>query len=86
MKYLSIKERFEVTHAMNPSIYEDLVRLTRELVLAGQSNFKIRRWKTMIKPSDKYKLNHDYLPYYARLIMAQESDLEGVFRLRELSR
>jgi len=50
------------------------------------------RWQSMIETNDpnprgdEYKLCNDYTAHYARLMMAREPDLEGVFRLRELSR
>ena len=32
-----------------------------------------------------FKLNNNYRSRYARLIMEQEADLEGVFQIRELT-
>ena len=95
---LSLKERFDAYHAMNPHVYRALVKLARQLVRRGHRNlgikmlFEVLRWQSMIETndpnprSDEYKLCNDYTAHYARLMMAREPDLEGVFRLRELSR
>ena len=36
-----------------------------------------------LRKGKDFKLNNNYVSRYARLIMAQEADLEGVFETRE---
>jgi len=41
------------------------------------------RWEIALATTDAdFKLNNNFRAYYARLIMAHESDLEGLFDLR----
>jgi hypothetical protein len=88
---LTLTDRFERFHARNPRVYQTLVRLAREWVARfgghklGIANLYERaRWEIALATSDPdYKLNNSYTPYYARLIMLQEPDLDGLFNLRE---
>lgn len=86
-------ERFEQFHGDNPHVYETLVRLAREWVVAtGQHKlgtkalFERARWELAIATSDPdYKLNNNYTAYYARLIMLLNQDLAQLFELRRSS-
>lgn len=83
-------ERFEEFHRDNPRVYETLVRLAREWVAAfgrrklGLAALRERaRWEIALSTSDPdYKINNNYTPYYARLLMLREPDLAGLFDLR----
>jgi hypothetical protein len=82
--------KFMRFHRNNPNVYETLVRLAREWVqrtgrhkLGIASLFERTRWEIAIATSDAdFKLNNNYRAFYARLIMAQEKDLDGLFNLR----
>lgn len=83
-------QAFEQFHADNPRVYGTLVRLAREWVartgrhkLGIKTLYERARWEIAIATSDPdYKLNNNYTAFYARLIMAQERDLAGMFDLR----
>ena len=84
-----LQEQFDVFHEQNPQIYFELVKLANELKLKGRkkygikSLFEIIRWhRAMSTSGDEFKLNNNHAPFYARLIMARESDLEGFFEIR----
>lgn len=88
-------ERFAEFHSANPAVYAELVRLARELRASGHRRLGIRmlwevlRWQRMLDIEagvSPYKLNDHYVPYYARLIMATEPDLVGIFEIRALGR
>jgi len=87
-----IQARFERFHADNPHIYAELVRMSRRLVASGRRHFGVGMlWETLryrvaitTDSDDEFKLNDHYRSRYARLIMASEPDLAGVFELREL--
>jgi len=92
-KGMSMQARFEAFNDLNPWVYDTVVRLTRELVSNGHRKVGMRmlcevvRWEYMrftTDPSCEFKINNDYSPRYARLIMAQEPDLADVYELREL--
>lgn len=82
--------RFREFHDANPHVYRILVDLAREWVRrTGRHRVGIRalmeraRWELSIQTTDEAPvLNNSWSPYYARLIMRQEPDLDGLFELR----
>lgn len=89
----TIRGKFAAFDADNPEVYEALVRLAREWKSAGHAKLGIKtlierlRWEWHIssnKDSDGYKLNNNYAPHYARKIMAENPDLDGLFETRML--
>lgn len=82
--------RFDEFHADNPRVYDVLVRLAREWVAAtGHPKLGIKtlyeraRWEIALATSDAdFKLNNNWTAFYARLIMHNEPDLDGMFDLR----
>lgn len=88
-----IQAAFERFHAEHPEVYRMLVRFARQLKARGYSHAGIKliwermRWETMLgadRALEPFKLCNNHHSRYARLIMAQERDLEGFFRTREL--
>lgn len=86
-----LQARFEAFHAANPRVYATLVRLAREAHAVGHQRvgiamlFEVARWQlSVVTTGDDFKLNNSWRSRYARLIMAQEQDLAGVFETREL--
>jgi hypothetical protein len=85
-------EKFEEFHTKNPHVYDMVVKLAREVKNKGHNRIAIEllwnqlRWQHLMTndPNTPFKLNQNYKSRYARLIMAQESDLEGVFEIRRL--
>lgn len=81
---------FEEFHEENPRVYDVMVRLAREYIARtgrrhlGMAQLRERvRWEIAMKTSDPdFKINNNYTPYYARLIMTREPDLDGIFALR----
>ena len=90
----SIQERFEDFHEDNPHIYAHLVKIAREWKAAGHTMcgigmlFEVLRWqrglRTVREDEEDHKLCNDFRSRYARLIMEQEEDLDGLFVLRKL--
>lgn len=85
------EENFEKFHEANPHIYEILVNMTRRLVGAGRrvvgikALFEIIRWNYSIQTEHQdFKINNNYAPLYARMIMENNPDLDGVFKTRRL--
>lgn len=83
-------ERFEAFHADNPHVYRTLVHLARQWIsvtgrrkIGLQALYERARWEIAIQTTDAdFRLNNNYAAYYARLIMHQEPDLDGIFELR----
>lgn len=83
------EQKFRQFHAANPRVYETLVRLSREALARGRRKIGIKmlievvRWEIWLTTSDEdFKINNNYAPRYARLMMEKEPDLAGVFNLR----
>ncbi|OIN80342.1 hypothetical protein BMG05_13160 [Mycobacterium malmoense] len=84
-------ERFERFHAENPNVYRTLRRLARAWIkrtgcrrLGIKTLYERARWEIAVETGDfGYRLNNDYTAFYARLLMARNPDLDGIFQLRE---
>lgn len=89
----SIEKRFWIYHRDNPNIYNLIVHFAREAKKAGFSQYGISeifgriRWHINMetKSNDGFKISNDLRSRYARLVMKQEPDLKGFFRIRPLS-
>lgn len=91
-----IQVEFEAFHWRHPAVYSGLVRLARLGLARGHRKlgigqlYEVLRWEWMIEglPDglEGFKLNNNYRSRYARLIMAQEPGLGGVFDTRCLKR
>lgn len=84
-----ITVRFRAWHHENPHVYRRLVELAREWKSAGHDRcsidmlFHLLRWQYGIQTSgDAFELNNSFSASYARLIMANEVDLDGFFATR----
>jgi len=89
-----IQARFVRFHSAHPEVYAGLVELAREGVAAGRSKlgmkmlFEVLRWNRTLAglpaEGEEFKLSNDFTSRYARLVMENEPDLDGLFDLREL--
>lgn len=88
-----IAERFLEYHAANPHVCDLLVHYARQARAAGRQRVGMQmllervRWYATVEvadPTSDFRINNDYGAHYARLIMAEYPDLDGVFELREL--
>jgi hypothetical protein len=86
-----IELEFKDFHAEHPEVYWQLVKLARTWQANGTAKlgiatlFEVLRWNSHLNPQrdSGYKLNNNYRALYARLIMEQEPDLNGLFEIRE---
>jgi hypothetical protein len=86
-----IEREFKDFHAEHPEVYWQLVKLARTWQTNGTAKlgiatlFEVLRWNSHLNPAHDggYKLNNNYRALYARLIMEQEPDLNGLFEIRE---
>lgn len=90
----TIRAKFEKFDDEHPEVYRELVRLAREWVSVGNARlgiatlFERLRWEwhvTGLTDRDGFKLNNNYRSHYARKIMANEPDLDGLFETRTLT-
>jgi hypothetical protein len=88
----TIEEAFRRFHRENPHVYRELARLARawkhrrpDRKVGMKMLFEVLRWRVAMRTrGDDFKLNNNYHSYYARLLMAQEPDLAGLFETRQL--
>jgi hypothetical protein len=89
-----IEQAFIEFDTQNPEVYRQLVRLARQWRAAGKAKLGIKtlfeklRWEWHVAgltDSDGYKLNNNFTALYARKIMKNETDLDGLFEIRSLA-
>jgi hypothetical protein len=89
---LTIQERFEAFDKEHPEVYAYLVALAFELYRKGFHHYGLRcpwermRWHFQVtkKLGEEFKLNDHFPSRYARKIMTQYPELDGLFEIRKL--
>ena len=91
----TIERAFARFHMTHPEVYEALLELCRDWKRKGPERwsidgaFEVLRWQwhdpRVRDGHEEYRLNNNYRSRYARLIMAQAPDLDGLFELRALT-
>lgn len=83
--------RFVEYHHANPHVYAAIVRMFREWKAAGHERigigmvFEVLRWQHGLRAAgDQFAVNNSMRSRYARLVMANEADLAGIFETRTL--
>jgi hypothetical protein len=87
-----IQVAFLKFHRENPHVYRMLVKFARQVKDSGRRRYGIKslferlRWHYdfEVKSETDFKLNNNFTSRFARLLMEQEPDLEGVFETRKL--
>ena len=86
-----IDERFMEFHHANPHVYERLRAMSFQWLGAGHTKcsmdmlFHLLRWEYGITTAgDEFRLNDHFTSRYARLLMANEPALRGLFNTRPL--
>lgn len=81
---------FWAYHDENPAVYEALKQFALEAKRAGRERMSINmlherlRWYTTVEAKgDAWKVNNNYRPFYARLLMEREPELAGFFETRK---
>ena len=88
----TIQERFESFHERHPEVYQEIVRMARQLKDAGHQRYSmdallhVIRWHRHVRrdPGSEFKINDHMSSRYSRLVQTMESDLDGFFETRGL--
>lgn len=88
----SIQERFEAFDEANPAVFRMLVELAEQARSSGAKRigmkclWEVLRWHIFIATRDvtAFKLNNIYTSRYARKLLAERPEFEGVIEVREL--
>lgn len=85
----TLEQRFLAFHNANPWVYEALVALTREYVARGAQRVSVNMLVEVVRyqygktiGDDTYKLNNNHRAFYARLLMHQHPEWDGLFETR----
>lgn len=84
------RKAFDKFHRENPHVYRKLVSMARTLKAHGRRKYAIKtlyeviRWQGALQTNaEDFKLSNNHAPFYARLIMTENSDLDDFFNLRD---
>lgn len=89
---LSTSEQFDQFDRDNPHVYDTIVRLARQLRMEGYEKvgisliYSVARWQLRTRTTTEgtgFRLNDHYQSFYARKVMAENPDLDGIFDLRK---
>ncbi len=87
----TVQQKFFEFHEANPHVYNLLVRFAREVKARGKNRtsiallFNRARWEVQFSTTDpEFKIRNDFMPHYARMIMACNDDLDGLFETRRI--
>ena len=94
MRDLSIQDRFNEFHRLNPHVYDAFLDLAMQMKKRGKEKIgigmltEVLRWNYLMRtedPNSQFKISNDYRSRYARLLMKQEPKLDGLFQINKLS-
>ena len=86
-------DRFQTFHERNPQVFSALESMTQEMYQRGRKRIGINmllevlRWNYYMKtddPNSDFKINNNYAPYYARLLIEKHPEWCDLFQLREM--
>lgn len=84
-----IEIKFCRYHQENPQVYVEFEKFAFKTIARGFKNysakgiFELIRWHTGVTAKDKYKVNNNYTPFYARMFEKNHPDHKDFFRKRE---
>ncbi len=86
-----ISEQFEEFHDKHPDVYEQLLTLALKLRDRGHTHYGMRALVEVVrfhritsgKDAAGFKINNNFTPHYARLMMEREPELAGFFHTRK---
>lgn len=88
-----IEAKWRQFHKDNPDVYRLFKSFAMTAIHAGHKHFSADavmhrvRWETSVVTSDDtFKVNNNWVAYYARLFMADHPEHDGFFRTRAVNR
>lgn len=89
----ALELEFERFDRRNPHIYQLFIKFTMEAIAAGRTAYSSRtifhriRWHVEVDTvGDRFKINNNHSPYYARKLMNRMPLVRGFFRTREVQK
>jgi hypothetical protein len=89
-KKMTIMEHFNLFHEKNPHVYVVLTEMARKASKNGTKQcsikmlFEVLRWRTNVETEriDEFKISNSLTAPYARFIMFENPELNGIFNLK----
>ena len=82
-------DNFRKFHRNNPIVFDRVVKYTKMLMESGKKHYNIETILGVIRYNidvdtvgDQFKINNNYKPFYARMLMAYMGNF-GFFQLRD---
>ena len=86
---LTLEDRFRKFDSENPQVYEAFQGIASQLLARGRKQHGARailervRWDfSLATTGDEFKINNNYVAFYARKLIAQDSRFVNFFALR----
>lgn len=82
---------FQRFHGEHPEVLREIRSVALKMKRRGFDSYSIMtiygavRYRLSLDSGEDYKLNNNYMPYYARLVMDTTPELRGFFKTRELN-
>lgn len=87
----TIDAAFWKFHEANPGVMEQLIRMTEQLMAAGQDKtsmkmlFEVIRWKRLVRTQHSdFLLNNNFTSRYTRILQEKRPDLAHMFDTRRI--
>ena len=86
----SLMDRFTAWNVENPDIYSRFVYMARQLKAQGRTKCSARhlieviRWEEGKGKTEEFKINSDYVPIMARMLMDEYPEMDGFFEIRAI--
>ena len=84
------QERFDKFNEAHPEVLRELRTLAVQMKRRGFESYSIMtlygaaRYRLSLESGEDFKLNNNYMPFYARRLMETTPELRGFFETREL--
>ena len=90
-RYDQMREQCNEFHEQHPEVWDMFVKFTFDRINRGFTNYSVNgiferiRWETAEADvsGNKFKLNNNYRPFYARRFMKMYPSHDGFFRTRK---
>lgn len=90
-KYEENLAAFKVFHKTNPQVAAELEKLALRLKQRGKTRysiaglFEVIRFRRALRTTGKspFKLSNNHKPFYARLLMQRNPELQGFFEVKQ---
>ena len=88
---VSIQERFARFHKENPHVYEEIIKIGRQMKARGFKHYSIRtilhiiRWHKHMQTNDPhFKISNNHSSRYVRLLVKEHPEFDGFFQMNKL--